>query len=454
VKVKIPVAITIAGSDSGGGAGIQADLKTFAALGVHGTTAITSVTAQNTFSVAAVEDLKPEMVRMQIKAVAEDLGIDAGKTGMLHTEEIIRAVSSEVSKHEFPLVVDPVMIAKSGAQLLEAEAVDALKNDLLPNALVITPNRFEAEKLSEMSIKSLKDAEIAAKIIAKMGPEAVVIKGGHLDERDAVDLLYYRGKTKKFTDLRLDVKTTHGTGCCFSAAIAAEIAKKMDVVKAVENAKRIVTLAIKFGLEIGRGYGPVNPMAHLYSESSRYDVLINLERARDLILKTPEVGRLIPEVGMNIALAIPRAESINDVAAIEGRIVKASGGPMAVGNPRFGCSSHLAKYILEIAKHDERKKAAINLKFAEETLEILRKQGMTLSFYDRKQEPAEIKKVEGMTVPWGVKEAIKRVGKAPDVIYHTGDIGKEPMIVVFGDRASDLAELAVRIASREDTRWK
>ena len=148
IKGKIPVAITIAGSDSGGGAGIQADLKTFAALGVHGTTAITSITAQNTHSVTAVEDLKPKMIRMQIRAVAEDLGIDAGKTGMLHTEEIIKIVSSEISKYNFPLVVDPVMIAKSGAPLLKPEAIEALKKYLLPKTTVITPNKFEAEKLS------------------------------------------------------------------------------------------------------------------------------------------------------------------------------------------------------------------------------------------------------------------------------------------------------------------
>ncbi|RLI40128.1 bifunctional hydroxymethylpyrimidine kinase/phosphomethylpyrimidine kinase, partial [Candidatus Bathyarchaeota archaeon] len=153
---RVPVAITIAGSDSGGGAGVQADLKTFAALGVHGATAITSVTAQNTCSVTAVEDLKTEMIREQIKAVAEDLGIDAGKTGMLHTEEIIKTVSSEVSKYNFPLVVDPVMIAKSGAPLLKPEAMNVLESFLLPKATVVTPNRFEAEKLADMEIKDLE----------------------------------------------------------------------------------------------------------------------------------------------------------------------------------------------------------------------------------------------------------------------------------------------------------
>jgi hydroxymethylpyrimidine/phosphomethylpyrimidine kinase len=443
---KIPVAITIAGSDSGGGAGIQADLKTFAALGVHGTTAITSVTAQNTYLLTAVEDLKPEMIRKQIEAVAEDLGIDAGKTGMLHTEEIIRTVFSEVAKHKFPLVVDPVMIAKSGAPLLKPEAVDALKNYLLPKATVITPNRFEAEKLADMEIKNLQDAEIASKKISEIGPKAVIIKGGHIEGSEAIDLLYYQGKTKKFSTPRLDVKTTHGTGCSFSAAIAAELAKKTDIPTAVEKAKRIVTLSIKFGLNIGKGYGPVNPMAHLYRESSRYDVLINLEKAKKLLETNSKIATLVPEVGMNIAMAIPYLETIDDVAAIEGRIAKTCEGARAIGSPKFACSSHLAKYIIEVAKLDRRKRAAVNLKFSDKVLRLLKKRGLAVSFYDRAKEPEEIKMIEGMTIPWGVKVAISKVGKAPDVIYHRGDIGKEPMIVIFGEQAYDLAKLVVRLA--------
>ena len=446
-KIKrVPVAITIAGSDSGGGAGIQADLKTFAALGVHGATAITSVTAQNTCSVTAVEDLKTEMIREQIKAVAEDLGIDAGKTGMLHTEEIIKTVSSEVSKYNFPLVVDPVMIAKSGAPLLKPEAMNALESFLLPKATVVTPNRFEAEKLADMEIKDLEDAKIAARKISEMGPKAVVIKGGHLNGEEAVDLLYHNGEFKTFSAPRLNTKTTHGTGCSFSAAIAAELAKKSDIEKAVEKAKKVVTLGIRFGLKVGKGYGPVNPMAYLYRESSKYNVLTNLEEAKALVEATPEVAMLVPEVGMNIAMAIPYAESVADVAAIEGRIVKTSEGAKAVGNPKFGCSSHLARYLLEIHKYDKNKMAVINLKFSEETLKILKDWGKTISFYDRTKEPEETKNVEGMTVQWGVREAIKQIGAVPDVIYHRGDIGKEPMIVVFGEQAYNLARLIVQLA--------
>ncbi|MGD8506838.1 MAG: bifunctional hydroxymethylpyrimidine kinase/phosphomethylpyrimidine kinase, partial [Candidatus Bathyarchaeota archaeon] len=237
VKGKIPVAITIAGSDSGGGAGIQADLKTYAALGVHGATAITSVTAQNTQKVTAIADLDGEIITQQIQAVIEDIGIDAGKTGMLHTQKIVRAVASEISKYQFPLVVDPVMIAECGAPLLKPEAMETLRTLLLPRATVLTPNKLEAEKLADRRIEDIEDAKTAAKEISEMGPEAVVIKGGHLNLRYATDILYSKGKLEIIEAPRLAVKTTHGTGCSFSAAIAAELAKGRKISVAVENAK-------------------------------------------------------------------------------------------------------------------------------------------------------------------------------------------------------------------------
>jgi hydroxymethylpyrimidine/phosphomethylpyrimidine kinase len=450
MRDKVPVAITIAGSDSGGCAGIQADLKTFAALGVHGTTAITAVTAQNTRSVTSIKPLEPRFVQEQIRIVAEDMGIDAGKTGMLYNKEIIEAVAEEISKYKFPLVVDPVMVAKSGSPLLEPEAIDALKQRLLPKATVVTPNKFEAEKLANMKIRNLEHAKAAAKKISELGPKTVVVKGGHFEGGDAIDILYCYGEFKTLKAARLDRKTTHGTGCSFSAAIAAELAKGSTIPMAISKAKEIVTLGIKFGLEIGKGYGPVNPMVQLYREASRYAVLMDVEEAKSIIEASHNVVTLVPEVGMNIAMAIPYAENINDVAAIEGRIVKTLTGAKAVGNVKFGCSSHLAKYVLETVKYDGKKAAAINLKFSEETLKILEEKGMLISFYDRREEPEEIKRVEGMTIPWGVKEAIKKVGKAPDVVYHRGDVGKEPMIVIFGESARDLAKLVTQIAEMEE----
>ncbi|MFQ6081702.1 MAG: bifunctional hydroxymethylpyrimidine kinase/phosphomethylpyrimidine kinase, partial [Candidatus Bathyarchaeia archaeon] len=193
--MKIPCALTIAGSDSGGGAGIQADLKTFAALGVHGMSALTSITAQNTAAVTAVQDVRSDIVKAQIDAVMEDIGVDAAKTGMLHTVEIIKAVAGEIEEHRFPVVIDPVMIAKSGAPLLRPNAIDIFVKDLFPLATVVTPNAMEAEALSGIKVGTLESAKHAARKIAKLGPKAVVVKGGHvLSEEKAIDVLYMDGE--------------------------------------------------------------------------------------------------------------------------------------------------------------------------------------------------------------------------------------------------------------------
>lgn len=448
LKGKTPVAITIAGSDSGGGAGIQADLKTFAAIGIHGTTAITSITAQNTQRVMAVADLDPEIIKKQIQAVVEDIGIDAGKTGMLHTKEIVKTVASKVSQYQFPLVVDPVMVAKSGVPLMEPEAVDSLKAHLLPLATVVTPNRSEAEKLTDITIENIRNAKTAAKEISEMGPEAVVIKGGHLNLQYATDVLYHKGKYEILKTPWLDMKTTHGTGCSFSAAIAAELARGKDVLLSVRKAKKFTALAIKFGLTLGKGTGPVNPLAFLYRRASRSYVLENVKEAKQMLESSSGISDLVPEVGMNVAMSVPYAEGLKDIAAIEGRLIRTARGVETAGDITFGSSSHLARYLLAVAEHDPYKKAAINLKFSENILSILKRHGLKTSSYDRRKEPKEVKEIEGMTIPWGVKEAIERDGKVPDVIYHRGEIGREPMIVILGKEARDVAQLVIHIAKK------
>lgn len=446
VKEKIPVAMTIAGSDSGGGAGIEADLKTFAALGVHGTVVLTSITAQNTTAVIGVQDVALEIIEKQIDAVAEDIGVDAAKTGMLHTSEIIEVVAKKVKEHKFPLVVDPVMIAKSGAPLLKPEAVKTLIEVLIPLAEVVTPNVHEAEALAGMRIKDLESQKKAAKKIAELGPRAVVVKGGHIEGEYSIDILFYDDNYYFFKALRISTKTTHGTGCGFSAAIAAELAKGSDVVTAVENAKKFITLAIKYGIPVGRGHGPINPLAILYKESEKYNVWREVQDAVKIIEESRYVFKLIPEVGMNIAAAVPYADSVEDIVGIPGRIRRAGKRALAAHPPEYGGSSHLARYILSILNHDHSKRAAINIKFDEKALKRLKAKGFKVSYYDRRLEPPEVKEKEGATIPWGVQQAIENLGNIPDVIYHRGDWGKEPMIVILGKDARLLAKLVVELA--------
>ena len=251
-------ALTIAGSDSGGGAGIQADLKTFAALGVYGTSALTAVTAQNTLGVTGVQELPPDMVASQIDAVVSDIGADAVKTGMLANSGIISVVASKVTEHGLPnLVVDPVMVAKGGDPLLQEEAVDSLRTLLVPLALVVTPNLPEASALVGYRVETLEQARRAARDIVGMGSRSVVVKGGHL-QGDAVDVFYDGNEFREFSSPRVDTTSTHGTGCTFASAIAAGLANGMGVEEAVGQAKAYVTEAIRRAVPIGSGHGPLN----------------------------------------------------------------------------------------------------------------------------------------------------------------------------------------------------
>ncbi|WP_110933966.1 bifunctional hydroxymethylpyrimidine kinase/phosphomethylpyrimidine kinase [Paenibacillus bouchesdurhonensis] len=262
--MSIARALTIAGSDSGGGAGIQADLKTFQELDVFGMSAITAITVQNTLGVQGVYPLPPEAAAEQIDAVSTDLGVDALKTGMLFSADIIDAVAGRIREHGWRnVVVDPVMIAKGGADLLLPEAVKALKERLLPLALIITPNIPEAEALAGISIRSMEDRREAAKRICAYGPAVAVIKGGH-DEggEQVVDLLYDGDSFLELTGRRIHTVHTHGTGCTYSAAIAAGLAKGLTVLEAVQTARAYIQAAIEDSLALGGGHGPTNHWAY------------------------------------------------------------------------------------------------------------------------------------------------------------------------------------------------
>lgn len=256
-------ALTIAGSDSGGGAGIQADLKTFQELDVFGMSALTAVTAQNTLGVQAVFPLAAEAVTQQIQSVAEDLSADAVKTGMLFSADIIKVVAEQFKKYNWKkVVVDPVMIAKGGASLLQQEAVTALRKHLLPLAFVITPNIPEAEVLTKTSIQTVEDKQEAARKLAALGSNYVLIKGGHDESADeSVDLLYDGKEFTEYRGRRIVTKHTHGTGCTFSAAITAELAKGKGIFDAVTTAKAFIQAAVEDQLLIGKGHGPTNHWA-------------------------------------------------------------------------------------------------------------------------------------------------------------------------------------------------
>jgi hydroxymethylpyrimidine/phosphomethylpyrimidine kinase len=257
---RVPVALTVAGSDSGGGAGIQADLKTFAVLGVWGTSAVTSVTVQNTVGVSGVSDVPPEVVADQIRAVATDIGVDAAKTGMLSSAAIVEAVASAMEDARISnLVVDPVFVSKHGDPLLREDAVDALRQRVLPLATLVTPNLPEAAGLAGFEVRTRDDMRRAAQTIISLGPVAVLVKGGHLQERSADDLFLDRDGEWWVEAERVDSPDTHGTGCVLSAAIVAHLARGAPLRDAVRDGKAFVTDAIRHSVAVGSGIGPVSP---------------------------------------------------------------------------------------------------------------------------------------------------------------------------------------------------
>ncbi|MDD5154598.1 MAG: bifunctional hydroxymethylpyrimidine kinase/phosphomethylpyrimidine kinase [Desulfovibrionales bacterium] len=423
--------ITVAGSDPGGGAGIQADLKTITVLGGYGLSVITALTAQNTRGVQAVHPVLPAFVAAQMKSILSDIGADAVKTGMLANAGIISAVAARLKSCRIrKIVVDPVLLAGGGEALTEPAALPALKAELLPLAYVVTPNLAEAEVLTGLKVKTVSGMEKAARAIAGLGPANILIKGGHL-AGDPVDVLFDGEGIYHFRAERVPGENKHGTGCTFSAALATFLAQGYELVDALARAKSFVTLAIRSSFPIGRGAWPANPYACVDREMSRYQVITALEKAV-ATLKGRPVRHLIPEVQSNLGYALPFAEDEGDVAAIPGRIIGIGDSVDTVAAPGFGASHHMARIILAVMRYDPAYRSAMNIRFGEDIIKKCRQLKWHVASFDRQKEPPDVKRKEGASLRWGIDIALEDARKIPDIIYDCGDVGKEPMIRILG----------------------
>lgn len=439
--------LTIAGSDPSGGAGIQADLKTFAALGAHGMAVITSLTAQNSIGVQGIHCIAPEFVERQIESIASDMGSDSVKTGMLANAGIVSAVAKKIRGGRLGrLVVDPVMVSKSGAALLDKEGRAAMSKLLLPLAWLVTPNIPEAEVLAGIKIKGIKDMEKAARAIKKLGPENALVKGGHLDGKPT-DVLFDESGFVHFTMDRVETRNSRGTGCALSAAIAAGLANGKPLREAMQEAREYIQAALKKSLSIGKGIGPVHHFAALYRKAEERRILEELESALR-ILKGAEIGSLVPEVQSNLAAALPDASTHGEVAAFPGRIIRDGRGIAALHPPAFGASRHIANIVLTNMRYNPSKRACMNIRYGEDVIRCCRDIGLSISSFDRAREPKASRNKEGSTLEWGVRDAIERKrGKVPDIIYDRGGWGKEPMVRVSSEGPLDAARLVVKISS-------
>ena len=439
--------LTIAGSDSGGGAGIQADLKTITLLGGYGMSVVTAITAQNTIGVQAIQVVPASIVEIQIDAVLSDIGADAVKTGMLVNGEIVGIVARKIGQYKIAkVVIDPVMVAKSGDELFDPADREMLIKQLIPLSLVITPNLMEASVLTEFEVNSIAAMKRAALRIYEMGAKYVVIKGGHLRGKP-VDLLYDGKEYQEIEGSRIMTKNTHGTGCVFASAIATLLAKGDQVCEAVEKAKTFVTRALQSSLDLGKGTGPADPSVYFLREVEQYRVLQELSKAVD-ILKAAKIGYLIPEVAANLGYALPEAKNVGDIAAFPGRIIRLKDSVTTCSDPEFGASRHIARIILTVMQFNPAFRSAMNIRYSEENIAVLKSKGFLISNFDRWLEPKKLKDKEGFSLEWGVSEVLKKMGQVPDFIYDEGDIGKEPMIRVLGKTPMDVVQKILKILKK------
>ena len=426
--------LSIAGSDPCGGAGVQADLKSFSYLGLHGTAVVTCVTAQNTQHVTDVYPLPLSIIEHQLDALFDDVPLHWIKTGMLHNESIIKTISNRLISHHITPVVDPVMTATTGDDLADDSFLSALQKHLFPHTILLTANIPEASTIAAKNIKSISDMKEACTIIHAQDVQNVLIKGGHLSGSDSVDILYDGHRFYEYSLPRLSTQKTHGTGCTLSALITGYLALKNTLQESVKKAKFTVWNMLHEHYQIGKGSHILNhnlrPQDSMdFGSKEHFQTWFELHQAIQQLL-TILPPSFLPEVGMNFAYALPTAQTLQDVCSINGRIIKTMHQPVVCGTLCFGASKHVASIVLAAHALDP-------------TIHVYQKAEVLIGTFDRTQEP----KTAASTMEWGTTQAIQQLKKTPDLIYDTGSPGKEPMIRILGQNPSDVLVKLQKIIS-------
>lgn len=367
-------ALTVAGSDSIGGAGIQADIKAMAAVGVHATSAITAVTAQNTCGVDAIYPMPLDMIQAQIESILKDCDVKAIKTGMLYDADIVELVADLLEDHEVPLIVDPVMVSGTGHDLCKKDFVRAMNEKLIPIAELVTPNKHEAETLTGIRIESKDDISYICEIIGKEG-SSVLLKGGHFDGKDVVDYYYLSAAIDEIRYPRLN-KAGHGSGCTLSSYITAHMAKGMDMTEAIMKSRKMIQESISSQYMIGKGDFVVNTIPSQKSDNKRFQTLDALDKASAEIIDILPI-EMVPADGMNIALSVPNPVGPQDIGAIDKRIYVHNGMIRKGGPAKFGAAEHLSYVLLDVMKHNPKTRCIMSLAYSPELVDIIEEVGMT-----------------------------------------------------------------------------
>ncbi|MEF8840328.1 MAG: bifunctional hydroxymethylpyrimidine kinase/phosphomethylpyrimidine kinase [Haloarculaceae archaeon] len=437
-----PVALTVAGSDSGGGAGIQADLKTMEAQGAFGTSAVTAVTAQNTRGVESTHVLPVEEVDAQVEAVLADFDVGAVKTGMLATEPVVSYVAERAADLDVPLVVDPVMVAATGDRLLDPGA-EAAYGDLLAEATLATPNADEAAVLTDVEVVDHASAVEAGERLLETGVDAALLKGGHVPGDTVRDVLVTTEGVETFEHPRVDTDATHGSGCALASAVAARLAHGDSLEDAVGAGVSFLARAVRYHLDVGEGPGAVHHLSSLRERAARHPTQEAVEGVVRRFVDA-DVSAVVPEVGMNVVGATPYAEEPGETAAVEGRITRTLSGVAPNRGVRFDASSHVARFLLSAREFDPSLRFAVNCRFDDRIEAALSELDGTAVELDRSDEPDP--DVEGSTMGWVARRAFERAGGTPAAVYDRGDVGKEAITRVLAPDAGTAVSRVLALA--------
>ncbi|MCE2614500.1 MAG: bifunctional hydroxymethylpyrimidine kinase/phosphomethylpyrimidine kinase [Nitrosopumilus sp. (ex Thoosa mismalolli)] len=428
--------LSIGGSDPSAGAGIQSDVKLFSKMDVNCFTIVTAITGQNTSKFGIVEPVSIKILKNQLDSILSDFKIDVIKIGMVYNSKIIKFLFKELKKLKIPIVIDPVIKSTTGGMLIEKSALNDFRKYMIPISTVITPNKFEAEIIANLKVSPSNKIEKIAKKIQSMGAKNIIVTGIERGENQIEDLILEKNSKYSISNKKI-FKENHGSGCTYSAIIAYSIANKKSIKESVKFAKEFTLKSIKNAKRIGSGIPITN--------NSIKDILEKeLSSEIQKFTEIKNIYQMIPECQTNFVISKTKPKSTKDILGISGRIVKAGTKVIVAGDLQYGGSKHVATALLTVNKKFPDTKSAINIKYQEKTLKKTSKRKFVVANYDRNSEPKDVK-IRGSSIKWGINSAIKNLEKSPDIIFHKGDFGKEPMIIIFGENPKKIIDKITKI---------
>lgn len=423
--------LSIGGSDPSSGAGIQSDIKTFANHDVYGFTVVTTITSQNTKKVTSIEPVSAKSLRAQLDSILSDFHIDAIKIGMVYNSQIIKIIHSELRNIKIPIVVDPIIKSTTGAILLKKNALRDYKKMIIPLADVITPNKYEARVLSGTS-----NTYKSAKKIQSIGAKCVIITGATSSNGKISDFILDENMEYVISGKKLPIRN-HGSGCNYSASIAVSLAKGNTIRDAVKTAKDYVYQSIKHSKNIGKG---VN-ITHKNISNGMRELSDSINHFKQI----KNIYKVIPECQTNFVFAKKNPRGVMDVLGVSGRLVKSGKEIVTAGEIVYGGSQHVGTAVIQVNKKFPEIRSSLNIKYDTKIISKAKKSKFTILNYDRNREPKKSKQKENSSISWGISSSLN--AKSPDIIYHKGDIGKEPMILIFGKNPDDVVKKASKITA-------